>query len=123
MQDDSITVRLRLPGLMVMATKEWGQHIEVVARYAKEEVACPGCGRLTWQVHQWHLQRKRDAKLWGKDVWLALFKRRFRCRHCCKVFTEPDAACGRGRRTTRKLKRTGETWWLGHGEGLYDAPD
>ena len=52
------------------------------------------------------MQRKRDAKLWGKEVWLALFKRRFRCRHCRKVFMEPDPACGPRRRTTSRLRKT-----------------
>jgi transposase len=105
-QDDFITVRLRLSGLVVMATKEWRECIEVVARHGNEEAVCPRCGRSTWQVHQWHLQRKRDAKLWGKEVWVALFKRRFRCRNCGKVFTEDDPACGRRRRTTRRLRQT-----------------
>jgi transposase len=106
MQEDDITVRLRLAGLRVLGTREAGRWIEVVAQYEEQEAECPRCGRFTWQVHQWHLQRKRDAKLWGKEVWLALFKRRFRCRHCRKVFTEPDPACGSRRRTTRRLRQT-----------------
>jgi transposase len=105
-QEDVITIRLRLPGLVVLGMKETERWIEVVGRYEQEEAACPGCGRSTWQVHQWRLQRKRDAKLWGKEVWLALFKRRFRCRHCRKVFTESDPACGRFKRTTRRLRKT-----------------
>ena len=106
MQEDVITVRLRLAGLRVLGTRERGRWIEVVGQYEGEEGVCPRCGRSTWQVHQWHLQRKRDAKLWGKEVWLALFKRRFRCRHCRKVFMEPDAACGPRRRTTSRLRKT-----------------
>ena len=106
MQDDAITVWLRLPGLVVLGVKETERWIEVVAQCREEEADCPRCGRSTWQVHQWHLQRKRDAKLWGKEMWLALLKRRFRCRHCRKVFTEPDPACGSRRRTTRRLRQT-----------------
>ena len=106
MQEDVITVRLRLAGLRVLGTRETGRWIEVVGQYAGEEAICPGCGRSTWQVHQWHLQRKRDARLWGKEVWLALFKRRFRCRQCRKVFMEPDPACGSKRRTTSRLRQT-----------------
>ncbi len=106
MQEDVITVRLRLAGLRVLGTRETGGWIEVVGQYAGEEAICPGCGRSTWQVHQWHLQRKRDARLWGKEVWLALFKRRFRCRQCRKVFMEPDPACGSKRRTTSRLRQT-----------------
>ena len=89
MQDDCITIRLRLAGLKVMAVKETERWIEVGGQYRQEEAICPACGHPTWQVHQWHLQRKRDAKLWGKEVWLALFKRRFRCRHCRKVSSNP----------------------------------
>lgn len=106
MQDDSITVKLRLQGLVVLGVKETAKWIEVVAQYQREEADCPGCGRSTWQVHQWHLQRRRVAKLWRKEVWIALLKRRFRCRNCRKVFMEPDPACGRGRRTTRRLRQT-----------------
>ena len=105
MRSDGITVRLRLPGLVVLGSKEWEGSIEVVARYSNEEAICPVCARSTWQVHQWHGQRKRDAKIWGKPVWLLLWKRRFRCRTCHKVFTEPDPACGRWRRTTRRLRQ------------------
>lgn len=106
MQDDCITVKLRLQGVIVLAVNETPTRIEVVARYKDEEATCPRCERLAWQVHQWHLQRKRDAKLWRKDVWIALFKRRFRCRHCRKVFMESDPACGSRRRTTVRLRET-----------------
>src|SRR3989304_4308610 len=105
-QDDSITIRLRLTGLRVLAVKEAGKWIEVVAQYRDNEAVCPRCERSTWQGHQWHIQRKRDAKLWGKEVGVALLKRRFRCRHCRKVFTEPDPACGPRRRTTGRLRQT-----------------
>ncbi|MCJ7510605.1 MAG: transposase family protein [Dehalococcoidia bacterium] len=96
MQDDVITVQLRLPELVVLGVKERKGWIEVVARYRREEAVCPRCGLGTW-----HVQRKRDAKIWGKEVWLVLWKRRFRCRVCRKVFTEPDprlVGAGRGRR-------------------------
>ena len=110
MQEDSITIRLRLAGLKVLGVEEGTRWIEVAVQYQEEEAVCPRCGHTTWQVHQWHLQRKRDVKLWGKEVWLALFKRRFRCRHCRKVFTEPDPACGARRRTTGRLRETVARW-------------
>jgi transposase len=94
----------------VLEVKEEEHWIEVVGQYRAKEADCPRCGRPTWQVHQWHLQRKRDAKLWKKVVWLALWKRRFNCRHCHKVFTEPDPACGSRRRTTRRLRETVAGW-------------
>ena len=110
MQDDRISIELRLPGVKVLEVKEEEHWIEVLAQYKEPEADCPRCGRPTWQVHQWHLQRKRDARLWKKPVWLALLKRRFRCRNCRKVFTEPDPACGARRRTTARLRDTVAGW-------------
>lgn len=106
MQDDRISIELRLPGVKVLDIKEEAHWIEVLGEYRTEEAECPRCGRSTWQVHQRHLQRKRDARLWRKPVWLGLLKRRFRCRNCRKVFTEPDPACGARRRTTARLRET-----------------
>lgn len=88
----------------MLGVRETGRWIEVVARYGNEGASCPGCGRMTTRIHQSHLQRKRDGRLWGKEVWIALFKRRFRCLDCHKVFTEPDPACGSRRRTTVRLR-------------------
>jgi len=101
----AITVRLELPGLQVLGVREDAYAIEVVACYGNKEAPCPRCGRLTWQVHQWRQQRKRDAEVWEKPVCILLWKRRFRCRSCAKVFTEDDPTCGRRRRTTCRLRR------------------
>lgn len=97
-------VELQLPGLHVVATRESAHGVEVGVRYAHEEAPCPRCGRSTWQVHQWQRQRKQDLELWDKPASLVLWKRRFRCRSCRKVFTEDDPICGRRRRTTRRLR-------------------
>lgn len=105
MQDDRISIELRLPELMVLAVNEAEQWIEVVAQFRRETGECPRCGRMSGQIHQSHLQRKRDARLWGKEVWIALFKRRFRCQWCNKVFTEADPVCGGRRRTTGRLRK------------------
>lgn len=105
MLTDAIRVQLRLPGLVVLEARESSDRIEVATKYAEEEAACPRCQRPTWQVHEWRKQRKRDAQLWGKQVWLVLWKRRFRCRACRCVFTEDDPACGRRRRTTCRLRK------------------
>ena len=104
MLTNAITVELRLPGLIVLEVAEAADRIEVAAEYADEEAVCPRCQQSTWRVHQRRRQRKRDAQLWGKQVWIVLWKRRFRCRPCRYVFTEDDPACGRRKRTTRRLR-------------------
>ncbi len=105
MQTQTITVELQLPGLLVLGVREDGWAVEVAARYRAEEVDCPRCGQSTRQVHQWRKQRKQDADLWDKMVYVLLWKRRFRCRPCRKVFTEDDPVCGRRRRTTVRLRQ------------------
>ncbi len=104
MQEQAITVELQLPGLRVLELRETAYQIDVAVQYATQEAVCPGCGRATWQVHQWRRQYKRDLELWEKPVCLVLMKRRFRCRACRKVFTEDDPICGRRRRTTQRLR-------------------
>lgn len=105
MQTQTITIEVQLPALKVLAVQEDEWTVEVVARMAAEEAICPHCGQPTRQVHQWRQQRKQDADLWDKMVYVLLWKRRFRCRTCRKVFTEDDPVCGRRRRTTARLRQ------------------
>lgn len=105
MQTQTITVELQLAGLRVLGVREDAWAIEVVAQYEVDAVACPTCGRMTRETHDWRQQRKQDADLWGKAAYILLWKRRFRCRSCKKVFTEDDPVCGRRRRTTKRLRQ------------------
>lgn len=105
MQTQAITVELQLAGLEVLGVREDAWAIEVVAQYEVTEVPCPHCGRPTHEVHDARPQRKQDAGIWDKMVYVLLWKRRFRCRPCRKVFTEDDPVCGRRRRTTCRLRQ------------------
>ena len=104
MQTQAITVELQLAGLVVLGVHEDAWAIEVVAEYEVRAVACPHCGQATREVHDARPQRKLDAELWDKPVHVLLWKRRFRCRPCRKVFMEDDPVCGRRRRTTKRLR-------------------
>lgn len=103
MPTDGINISLGLPGLAVLGTED-GDPIRVSARFRDEEATCPRCYRSTWQVHQWHPQVKRDLTACGRTVEILLWKRRFHCRRCGKVFTEPDPVCGPRRRSTRRWR-------------------
>ena len=104
MRLDRSTVALQIPGLVVLRVRETEGAIEVAVRYRAAAAACPACGEAARRVHQWHRQWNRDAPLWSEPVWPCLWRRRFRCRRCRRVFTEPDPACGARRRTTRRLR-------------------
>jgi len=95
---------LGLPALRVRAEEETDYGIRVRVEYRVEEVECPGCGERTARVHSRRLQVKRDMRLWHKPVYLELSKRRFRCRVCGRVFSEPDPVCGQRRRTSERFR-------------------
>ncbi len=74
-------------------------------RYRRDKVPCLRCDSLMLRRHESTFQRKKDRKLRGKIVILALEKRRFRCPFCDKVFTETDEVFGPGRRSTKRLRK------------------
>ncbi len=104
MLTDRINISLDLPGLAVLDTRD-GEPVRVLAELGDPEAMCPRCLRPTWQVHQRHQQVKRDVAACGRSVEIVLLKRRFRCRRCHKVFTEPDPLCGARRRSTRRWRQ------------------
>ena len=76
--------------------------VEVIA--TTDRAQCPHCQRVSVKVHDTRLRRKRDLPLRGHRIVLILQKRRFRCLSCRRSFTEPDQACGKRQRTTKRLR-------------------
>ena len=105
MQDDSITIELGLPGLRIVAHKEREEWHEVLVEYRATRQQCPRCSLWTSKLHSCRDQPKRDMGLRDKPVWLVLRKRRWRCLHCGKVFTEPDPAFGLRRRSSHRYRQ------------------
>ena len=104
MQENNITIGLGLPDLRVLGQEELPGLLVVTVVYRQGERVCPRCGHVTAKVHQYHPQWKQDCSLGARRVLLRLLKRRFRCIHCGKVFTEPDEVCGWRRRTTCRFQ-------------------
>jgi hypothetical protein len=65
-QDDRISIELGLSCLVVLDVREERFLIEALVEYRPREAEYPRCGRPAFQVHQRHLQRKRNAKVWRK---------------------------------------------------------
>ena len=105
MPDDCITIALGLPEVRVIREKETEQEIRVEVEYRARSAICPCCGQKTLKVHSTSLQNKRDRRLWDKPVFFTLYKRRFRCLNCGKVFTEPDPVCGARRRSSQRFRQ------------------
>ena len=100
-----IFVPLDLPGLRILKQniREDGT-IEVHVRAATESEACPSCGTMSEKIHDTRIRMKRDRAIRKHEVEIMLHKRRFQCTACQRTFTEPDAACGRRRRTTKQFR-------------------
>jgi transposase len=76
---------------------------------ATEKERCPRCGHWTRKRHDGRERAKADAPLGERAVTLVVVRRRFRCLHCQRAFSEPEPICGERRRLTRRLRmRLGE---------------
>lgn len=100
-----IFVPLDLPGLRILnqSIREDGT-IEVHVIAPTESEACPHCGETSKKTHDTRVRIKRDIPIRKHRVEIMLYKRRFHCAACQRTFTEPDAACGRRRRTTKQFR-------------------
>jgi len=103
-RDDCITIALGMPEVRVVREEERDEEITVGVEYRAPSARCPRCGQETSKVHSTRRQRKRDQRLRDKPVFLVLYKRRFRCLRCRKVFTEPDPLFGVRRRSSRRFR-------------------
>lgn len=106
MQENSITIGLGLPALRVLGQEELFGLLVVTVVYWQGERICPRCGHVTAKVHEYHPQWKQGCPLGARRVLLRLLKRRFRCIHCGKVFTEWDETSDGGLRLAELRSRT-----------------
>ena len=104
-QDQVIMVPLELEGLRLLKQEvqpDGTLRIEVIG--TNERASCPHCQNVCVKRHDVRPRSKRDVPLRGHRVEVVQNIRRFWCLRCHKAFTEPDRACGRGKRTTRRLR-------------------
>jgi len=98
-------VPLELEGLRILKQEVQADgRIRVEVMGTNERAQCPHCGAVCVKRHDVRPRIKRDVPLRGHRVELVLYKRRFWCLRCHKAFTESDSACGRGKRTTVRLR-------------------
>ena len=104
-EEKGIVVPLELGDLRILKQQlqaDGSIEVEVIA--STDRAPCPHCQRVSVKVHDRRPRRKRDIPLRGHRIVLVLQKRRFRCLRCRRSFTEPDQACGRRQRTTKRLR-------------------
>ncbi len=104
-EEQGIVVPLELEGLRMLKQEvqpDGTIRIEVMG--TNDRARCPHCQTVCVKRHDVRPRSKRDVALRGHRVEVVLYKRRFWCLRCHKAFTEPDRACGRGKRTTVRLR-------------------
>ncbi len=72
---------------------------------ASEFEVCPRCAVKCYSVHDKRLVKVKDQPLRGSGVVLHVWKRRFRCPSCRKVFTEPLNGVRKGFKTSDRYRR------------------
>lgn len=79
-----------LQGVLIgeMEVLDEKKEIIVPCRGARLMASCPICGKSTKKVHQKKLRLVKHGILNYRQVILKLTVRRFKCKHCQKVFTE-----------------------------------
>ena len=70
---------------------------------------CPRCATPTSTVYDRRVVKVEDHPIRGTGVTLHITKRRFRCKACRKVFTEPIQGVRKGHRTSERYRR-GVSW-------------
>jgi len=96
-------------GLAVEGVELDGKRLIICAHSMRAQGFCPGCGRLSRQVHSRYERQLQDLPSHGRIVQLRLRVRRFRCREgTCprRTFAEQlsDGIAGRWARRTARLQ-------------------
>lgn len=79
---------LDLPSLHVTGYRKERDRIEVFVELASDSAVCPRCDVRSTRRHSQTPIPVRDLPCFGREVYLLLPRRRFKCRHCDKPFTE-----------------------------------
>jgi len=107
MQDyrEVLTRKFLLPELKFQKAEQGYEGLKLWVYKASKAEVCPRCARLCSRTYDHRTVRIKDEPFRGQAVWLRVRKRRFWCRHCQKVFSEPLAGVFPRRKTTQRYRR------------------
>jgi len=100
----SILSLFGLQGLEIINILEYHKEIFLYVIPRRKTADCPFCGRRTKYVHQnRYPQIIKHYRIGRRQTFLVLFKRRFFCKRCNKVFTEEVYGLEKWQRKTQGL--------------------
>lgn len=91
-----------LQDLIISEIKEVNGTIQIFGTIKRQKHKCPCCGELTDKVHDYREQIIKDIPAFGKQIYIHLRKRRYRC-NCGKRFYEKNHFLPRYHRMTNRL--------------------
>ncbi len=98
-----LTNLLGLPGVDVESYQESANQLILQVEVHEEEATCPRCGYVSHRLHQNHDYLARDLDISGRQVWLKVNRRQFKCQPCGKPFSEALDFIGERRKYTNRL--------------------
>jgi len=104
MSFQELTDLLEIPAVRVTGYQAQPDHIDIFAEPKKNSATCPGCGVRSVRKHSQKAIRVRDLSCFGRYVYLVLPRRRFKCPHCDKPFTEHLSFIEFGRSFTKRYE-------------------
>lgn len=99
----ALTELLGLPDFQVIGYEiyEPEHQLILLCEVAHLVAICPDCQQPSTAIHEYKPQMVRDVSAFGFECYLDYVRRRFKCHHCKKPFTEPLATVSLGRYTVR----------------------
>jgi len=79
---------LDLPAVRLTSYRKEQDRIEIILELEANSAVCPECDVRTTHKHSQKSILVRDLPCFGRQVYLQLPRRRFKCNHCGKPFTE-----------------------------------
>ena len=98
-----LTNLLGLPGVDVESYEESDNQLILEVEVHEETATCPRCGYVSRRLHQNHGYLARDLDMSGRQVWLKVNRRQFKCQPCGKPFSEALDFIGKRRKYTNRL--------------------
>jgi len=96
-----------LPELKLTGVYKTGPfHGRLEAEKVSPFEVCPKCATASHVIYDRRRITVRDSPLRDKHIRLVILKRRFKCKSCGAVFTEPVSGISKGRRYTERYRRS-----------------
>lgn len=94
---------LNLEEFSIKKIKELDNELQIHVSKPSAPCKCTKCGSNSIKIHDYRIQKIKDAPIRGKAVTIFYKKRRYLCKNCHKKFYEPNNIVARYHRLSKRL--------------------